>query len=72
VGRDLVVGVIREAMARMLAGPVPRAYPDQVAAAILQGLGTGDREIRRLLAMPVPALPGEGSAAGTKGPSSRA
>jgi AcrR family transcriptional regulator len=58
VGRALVVGTIREAMARMLAGPVPRSYPDQVAAAILQGLGTGEREIRRLLALPVPVLAG--------------
>lgn len=58
VGRDLVVGTIREAMARMLAGPVPRSYPDQVAAAILQGLGTGERDIRRLLALPVPVLTG--------------
>ncbi|MBL8224423.1 MAG: TetR/AcrR family transcriptional regulator [Chromatiales bacterium] len=72
VARDLVVGTIREAMARMLAGPVPRAYPDQVAAAILQGLGTGGRDIRRLLAMPVPVLTGEGSAATAKGPSSPA
>lgn len=57
VARDLVVGTIREAMARMMTGPVSRHYPDQVAAVILQGLGVESRMIRRLMAMPVPAMP---------------
>jgi AcrR family transcriptional regulator len=57
VARDLVVGTIREAMARMMAGRVPRTYPDRVVRAILAGLGVGPRTARRLLALPLPPLP---------------
>jgi AcrR family transcriptional regulator len=52
-GRDLLVGTVREAMARMMGGPTAPAYGDDVTRAILRGLGVDARSIERLLAMPL-------------------
>ena len=56
VARDLVVGAIREAQARMTASGVPAAYPDEVARVILRALRVDERRIGALLAAPVPAI----------------
>jgi AcrR family transcriptional regulator len=52
-GRDLLVGTVREAMARMMSGPTPPAYGDEVTRSILRGLGVNASSIERLLAMPL-------------------
>lgn len=54
--RDLVVGAIREAQARMMVARVPAAYPDEVARVVLRALRVGERKIDAMLAAPVPAL----------------
>jgi AcrR family transcriptional regulator len=54
--RDLVVGAIREAMGRMMDGPVSRGYVDELARAILRGLGIDEGEIDRLCALPLPGI----------------
>ena len=56
VARDLVVGTIREAQARMMVTRVAAAYPDDVARVILRGLRVSERSIGALLAAPVPAI----------------
>ncbi len=53
VARDLVVGTAREAQARMMMGPLPRRYPDDVARMILRGLRVDERTIDRVLAIPL-------------------
>ena len=52
-GRDLLVGTVREAMARMMSGPTPPAYVDEVMRSILRGLGVNASSTERLLAMPL-------------------
>jgi AcrR family transcriptional regulator len=52
-GRDLLVGTVREAMARMMSGPTSPAYGDEIARSILRGLGVTASRIERLLAMPL-------------------
>lgn len=52
--RDLVIGAILEAMRRMMSSRVPKAYPDDVARLILQGLGADRRSVDRLMARPLP------------------
>ena len=52
-GRDLLVGTVREAMARMMSGPTPSAYGDDVTRSILRGLGMNAGVIDRLLAIPL-------------------
>lgn len=54
VARDLVVGTILEAMHRLMTSRVPRAFTDDVARAILQGVGVDRRGIARLMAVPLP------------------
>jgi AcrR family transcriptional regulator len=51
-GRDLLVGTVREAMARMMGGPTGTAYVDEVMRSILRGLGVNASSIERLLAIP--------------------
>jgi AcrR family transcriptional regulator len=72
IGRDLLVGTVREAMARMMGGRVPRGYADEIARAILRGLGADESTTARLLALPLPEAHGlrpGARAAGTKEPS---
>jgi AcrR family transcriptional regulator len=61
-GRDLLVGAVREAMSRLMSGATGLAYCDDVARAILRGLGVDPRGIERLLALPLelrePSSPG--------------
>jgi AcrR family transcriptional regulator len=52
-GRDLLVGAVREAMARMMSGPTSSAYGDDVTRSILRGLGVNASSIERLLALPL-------------------
>jgi AcrR family transcriptional regulator len=54
--RDLVVGTILEAMRRLLTSRVTKAYTDDVARLILQGVGVNTREADRLMALPLPPL----------------
>jgi AcrR family transcriptional regulator len=53
VARDLVVGTIREAQARLMMGPQPRRYPDDVTRVILRGLGVEQRTMERVLSIPL-------------------
>lgn len=53
VGRDLLVGTVRETMARLMDEPVSANDGDDVVRAILRGLGVGSRSIERLLAIPL-------------------
>lgn len=55
VGRDLIVGTVLEAMQRLLGGPMPTGYLDEVAEVILRGLGVERSTVRRLLRRPVAA-----------------
>lgn len=57
VGRDLIVGTLLEAMHRLLGGPVPPGYLDEVAAVVLRGLGVDRPTVRRLMRRPVAAAP---------------
>lgn len=52
-GRDLLVGTVREAMARSMDKSMSPAYADDVARSILRGLGVEARSIERLLAIPL-------------------
>jgi AcrR family transcriptional regulator len=52
-GRDLLIGTIRESMARMMSGRVSRKYTDGVAMAILRGLGVEAARITQLMALPL-------------------
>lgn len=56
LARDLVVGTIREAQARMMEARVPADYPDAVVRMILRALRVDGRRIDALLAAPVPAV----------------
>lgn len=68
LARDLVVGTIREAQARMMGARVPASYPDDVVRIILRALGVDERRIGALLAAPVPPVV---RASRPKAPSSR-
>lgn len=52
--RDLLVGTILEAMRRMMDTRVPKAYTDDIARLVLQGLGADKRSVDRLMARPLP------------------
>jgi hypothetical protein len=52
-GRDLLVGTVREAMARMMSGPTLPTYVDEMMRSILRGLGVNASSIERLLAIPL-------------------
>ena len=54
VARDLLVGTTLEAMHRLMTSRVSRTFTDDVARAILQGLGVDKRGIARLMAVPLP------------------
>ena len=69
LARDLVVGTIREAQARMMDARVPATYPDDVVRLILRALLVEERRIDALLAAPLPPVV---RAASPKAPSSRA
>ena len=56
LARDLVVGTIREAQARMMGARVPATYPDDVVRLILRVLRLDQRRIDALLATPVPPV----------------
>jgi AcrR family transcriptional regulator len=56
LARDLVVGMIREAQARMMDTPVPATYPDDVVRLVLRALRVDGRRIAALLTAPVPSL----------------
>jgi len=56
VARDLTVGTLVEAMARMTRGRVPRTYVDDVVRIVLRGLGLSDAGIELALSRPIPAL----------------
>lgn len=56
LARDLVVGTIREAQARMMDVRVPAAFPDDVVRLILRALLADERKIAALLAAPVPSV----------------
>lgn len=73
VARDLVVGTIREAQARMMSARVAASYPDEVARVILRALRVEERRIDALLGAPVPALARDatGPPGRATGPSSR-
>ena len=68
LARDLAVGAIREAQARMMEARVPATYPDDVVRLILRALRVDERRIDALLAAPVPAVV---RAPATRAPSSR-
>lgn len=55
LARDLVVGTIREAQARMMEARVPATYPDEVVRLILRALRVDQRRTDALLAAPVPS-----------------
>lgn len=52
-GRDLLVGAVREALARIMDGAVPPGHGDDVVRAILRGLGVDARSVERSLAIPL-------------------
>lgn len=56
VARDLAVGTILEAMRRLMAARVPETYTDDVARAILQGVGVDKRTADRLMAASLPPI----------------
>jgi AcrR family transcriptional regulator len=56
LARDLVVGTIREAQARMMDARVPADYPDDVVRLILRALRVDERRIGALLAAPVTSV----------------
>ena len=68
LARDLVVGTIREAQARMMDARVPATFPDDVVRLILRALRADERKIAALLAAPVPSVV---RAPPTRAPSSR-
>lgn len=57
-GRDLIIGAAREALTRMMEGPVSRSYLEEVTRAILRGLGVDAGSIDGLLALELPAIRG--------------
>lgn len=54
--RDLVVGAIREAMARMSGERVPAAFTERVVRAVLLGLGAQRERVDEALARPLPPI----------------
>ena len=56
VGMDLITGTTLAAVARIAAGPVSPGYPEQVAAAILRGLGVPGKQALRLSAIELPRI----------------
>lgn len=56
IARDLVVGTIREAQARMMDARVPATFPDELVRLILRALKVDERKIGALLAAPLPAF----------------
>jgi AcrR family transcriptional regulator len=73
LARDLVVGAIREAQARMMRARVPATYPDDVVRLILRALRADERKIDGLLAARLPSI-GREARAGlgpARAPSSR-
>ena len=66
---DLIAGATLAAVARIASGQAPPDHPEQVAAAILRGLGVRGAEARRLVKIPLPAIrPAPGSRlAGARG-----
>jgi AcrR family transcriptional regulator len=62
VGMDLITGTTLAAVARIAAGPVAPGYTEQVAAAILRGLGVPGKQAQRLSAVELsPIEPGAGT-----------
>ena len=53
---DLIAGATLAAVARTASGQAPPDHPEQVAAAILRGLGVRGAEARRLVKVPLPAI----------------
>jgi AcrR family transcriptional regulator len=56
IGRDLVIGTVREAMVRITNGQVPRAYAHNLTRVVLQGLGLNQERIGGYLIAPVPKM----------------
>ena len=56
LARDLVVGTIREAQARMMNVRVPATFPDDVVRLILRALQADERKVAALLAATVPSV----------------
>lgn len=56
VGRDLLIGSIREAMARRIRGPLSARHVEGVARSVLLGLGVPAPRIDRLLQLPMPRI----------------
>ena len=56
VGMDLVTGTTLAAVTRIAAGPVVPGYPEQVAAAILRGLGVPGKQAHRLCIIELPVI----------------
>jgi hypothetical protein len=56
LARDLVVGTIREAQARMMDARVPATFPDDVVRLILRALQADERKIAALLGATVPPV----------------
>jgi len=56
IARDLVVGTIREAQARMMDARVPATFPDEVVRLVLRALKVDERRIGALIAAPLPAF----------------
>lgn len=69
LARDLVVGMIREAQARMMETRVRATHPDDVVRLVLHGLRVDERTIDELLAAPLPSVV---RAPWSRAPSSRA
>ncbi len=54
--RDLVVGTIHEAMARMTSARMPPAFTAEIARAVYRGLGMSAQRIDAALARPIPTF----------------
>jgi AcrR family transcriptional regulator len=62
VGMDLITGTTLAAVVQIAAGPVPPHYPEQIAAAILRGLGVPGKQAQRLSIVELPRIePGSGT-----------
>jgi AcrR family transcriptional regulator len=53
----LVMGTVREAMQRALAGPVPRSFPSDIATMVLRALGVPPAKAEAIAKRPLPPLP---------------
>lgn len=56
VGRDLLVGAIREAMARRTRSPLAARYVEGVTRSVLLGLGVAASRIDQLMQLPLPRI----------------